>query len=125
MIQFAEQDLFASGPATVWEEGLSLRQDSVSAAVGPGRLIAGQRESRRLTQTGELWGDRVTDLVAQTQAVDTWLDGRAYTLDAGDGRLWSGVVMTKFVPEVPERVGTRYRVRYTVGYVQADAEGVS
>ncbi|MEM8737673.1 MAG: hypothetical protein AAGG38_04245 [Planctomycetota bacterium] len=119
MILFDAQNLFGSGPARLHVGGLALRHDAGDLPLADGvELVVQGRAGRTITQTGTLLSDEARAMAGLIDAIEDRLDGVARSLVEHDGRAWDKVVMLRFEPGPMTAVGARYRVDYTVDYLQ-------
>lgn len=121
MITFNQQSLFDSGPAQLHVAGLTLRHAVQPSPHADGTtLIAQGRDARPLTQTGTLLADAPRQLTALADAIELCVDGVGRTLVDDTGRSWDHVVMLRFVPGPIVGLGPRFRVDYTIDYLQVN-----
>ncbi|NBC96718.1 MAG: hypothetical protein GVY27_10230 [Deinococcus-Thermus bacterium] len=117
MITFGPDNLFDSGPTTFFAEGATLRHASQPREQGATLTPQGQTP-RRLRQTGALIADDPDTLRQRINAVAAHCDGQPRELIDPHGRTFPGVVMTRFEPRNLRRLGPRYRVAYSIDYLQ-------
>lgn len=119
MSSFADQDLFGSGPHRLHIGGVSLRHVVQDTAGGIGVDLASHGTSARvITQIGELRADSRPQLRRLANLIEAQLEGLPGTLIDDTGESWDDVVMLKFEPEPPTRVGPRWSLAYRIDYLQ-------
>ena len=111
--------LFASGPARIEAGGAALRFAEHEPVAGDGASVHAQgRQARPITQTGSLTADTLDDLHTQRHAIEAYIDGIARELVDEHGHAWPHVVMLRFEPAAPRRLGTRWQTGYRIDYRQ-------
>ncbi|MEM1353379.1 MAG: hypothetical protein AAGC44_02090 [Planctomycetota bacterium] len=119
MIQFNNQNLFNSGPATTEPGPIQARQHvgETPGSIG-GPLIHQGLAHREIHQQGQLIADTPGQLHTLTQAISAYLDGREATLTDEHGRDWPSCVLHRFEPGEVTRLGPRYTIDYRLTYFQ-------
>lgn len=111
--------LFATGPASTHIDGAALAfAEHQPLAADGGNVFAQGRQPRQITQTGSLLDDDVTRLHEQCKAIEAYVDGAGREFVDEHGRAWPNVVMLRFEPATPRRLGARWHTAYRVTYRQ-------
>jgi hypothetical protein len=123
MVSFDGQTLFASGPSRFQMAGRALRHAVGQTPGSLGSRVVGQGlEGRRIRQTGTLIADSTEQLQQQMDAIELKLDGLGHVLVDDAERSWPNTVMLKFETKALNRVATRWKVAYSIEYLQVMAE---
>ena len=119
MITFDGEPLFGSEAAKIKIGPVKLRHAVQQSPGSRGMRIDHQgAEARRINQSGVLVADSPGGLQLQVGFIESKIDGLAYTLVDGFGRVWSNAVLIEFDVEPFERVGARWKAAYRAEYLQ-------
>ena len=118
-VMFDGDALFSSGPCRLHVGGLALRHVLLDPPGGRGVRVSPRGvRGRAITQTGVLRADTADALRELARRIEAKLDGHAHDLVDAQGALWPDTVMLGFDPGDVTRLGPRWRMDYTISYVQ-------
>ncbi len=111
--------LFSSGPhvVAVGSPVRRVKDEAFNGLAGGLALDLGDGP-REILQTGVLSAASVSALVQLEQAVESFIDGRAYILTAPDGTDYPNCRMERFERLGPPLVGLKWHRRYRITYRQ-------
>jgi hypothetical protein len=116
---FDGENLFDSGPNQLHIGPIALRHATQATLDSEGATIAAQGlQARPMVQRGTLLADVIGDLHEQRAAIEAKLDGLPHELVDRFGQVWSQVMMVRFAPEAPRRLGPRWQMPYRIDYEQ-------
>jgi len=119
MIRFDGQLLFDSGPSRLAIGGVAIRQVTQPTLESRGVHMASQGlEGRSIVQRGTLTADSIKALREQREAIEMRCDGLPHELVDRFHNAWPNVIMLRFAPEAPERLGPRWKLDYRIDYEQ-------
>ena len=119
MTSYKGKPLFSSGPHGFRDHGLDLRHELIeTSGVDGARVVAEGKTARRITQAGAIYGDTPPQLRQRIDAVEQSMDGLGGELIDSLDRALPRMVLTEMKLSRIRPAGPRYRVDYSLLYVQ-------